>query len=411
VAEHANGAITGQTTADLQPGALRGLRVLDCGQIIAAPFAACLLADFGADVIKVEQPGIGDAYRGEQGSSFGWAADDRNKRSITLDLRRPEGQALLKRLVAVSDVVIENFLPGTMERWRLGYDELAAVNERLIMLRCSGFGQTGPYAQKYSFDRIGLAIGGMTYATGFADRPPARPGYFVADYGTGLFGAFAVLTAIYNRDIAQGGRGQMIDVSLYETVWKMSGTVAAQYASSGQIRERNGNTVPGVVPAEQFETADGRYVVVHAGTDRVFSRLCETIGRPELRTDPRFATPAARRQHQDALHAEIAVWVRGLTQAECLGKLDAGGVPGSPVFNIADIFADPHFAARGNIVRVKDPLLGEVAQPGIYPHLSATPGTIRRPAPLLGDANAEIYGGLLGLAPDELAGLRQSGVI
>jgi crotonobetainyl-CoA:carnitine CoA-transferase CaiB-like acyl-CoA transferase len=395
----------------LRPGALAGLRVLDCGQIIAAPFAACLLADFGAEVIKVEQPGIGDAYRGERGSSFGWAADDRNKRSVTLDLRRPEGQALLKRLVAVSDVLIENFLPGTMERWGLDYGALAAVNERLIMLRCSGFGQTGPYARKYSFDRIGLAIGGMTYVTGFPDRPPARPGYFVADYGTGLFGAFAVLMAIYNRDVTGSGRGQMIDVSLYETVWKMSGTIAAQYASNGQIRERNGNTVPGVVPAEQFETRDGRYVVVHAGTDRVFKRLCETIGRPELGADPRYATPEARRKHQDALHAEIAEWVRGLTQADCLARLDAGGVPGSPVFSIADIFADPHFAARGNIVRVKDPLLGEVAQPGIYPHLSATPGAIRRPAPLLGEANAEIYGGLLGIDAETLRGYEAAGVI
>lgn len=403
--------MTGDVLDRPQQSALAGLRVLDCGQIIAAPFAACLLADFGADVIKVEQPGIGDAYRGEKGSSFGWAADDRNKRSVTLDLRRPEGQALLKRLVAVSDVLIENFLPGTMERWGLGYEALAAVNERLIMLRCSGFGQTGPYAQKYSFDRIGLAIGGMTYTTGFPDRPPARPGYFVADYGTGLFGAFAVLMAVYNRDIVGGGRGQMIDVSLYETVWKMSGTIAAQYASGGQIRERNGNTVPGVVPAEQFETRDGRYVVVHAGTDRVFKRLCETIGRPELGGDPRYATPEARRKHQDALHAEIAVWVRGLTQSECLARLDAGGVPGSPVFSIADIFADPHFAARGNIVRVNDPLLGEVAQPGIYPHLSATPGAIRRPAPLLGEANAEVYGGLLGLDAETLHEYTASGVI
>jgi crotonobetainyl-CoA:carnitine CoA-transferase CaiB-like acyl-CoA transferase len=396
---------------DLQPGALNGLRVLDCGQIIAAPFAACLLADFGADVIKVEQPGIGDAYRGEKGSSFGWAADDRNKRSITIDLRKPEGQALLKQLVAVSDVLIENFLPGTMERWGLGYEALAAVNRRLVMLRCSGFGQTGPYAQKYSFDRIGLAIGGMTYATGFPDRPPARPGYFVADYGTGLFGAFAVLMAIYHRDMAGSGHGQMIDVSLYETVWKMSGTIAAQYASNGQVRERNGNTVPGVVPAEQFETADGRYVVVHAGTDRVFARLCETLGRPELRTDPRFSTAEARRKHQDELHAEIAVWVREQAQDECLRLLDAGGVPGSPVFSVADIFADPHFAARGNIVRVNDPLLGEVAQPGIYPHLSATPGIIKRPAPLLGEANAEIYGDLLGLDAKTLDALGSAGVI
>lgn len=395
----------------VRPGALQGLRVLDCGQIIAAPFAACLLADFGAEVIKVEQPGIGDSYRGDQGSSYGWAADDRNKRSVTLDLRRAEGQELLRRLVLVSDALIENFLPGTMERWGVGYEALAAVNPGIVMLRSSGFGQTGPYAGKYSFDRIGLAIGGMTYVTGFPDRPPARPGYFVADYGTGVFGALAVMMALYHRDYEGHGRGQMLDVSLYETVWKMSGTMAAVYAGTGHVRERNGNTVAGVVPAEQFETADGRYLVIHAGTNRVFDRLCEAMGQPDLALDPLYATQEARRQHQDALHYLLAEWVRVLPYDECIRRLEAGGVACSPVLSVADIFDDPQFAARENIVRVQDPVLGEVAQPGIYPKLWGTPGQIRRPAPLLGEANAEVYHELLGLSTADVTVLAEQGVI
>jgi crotonobetainyl-CoA:carnitine CoA-transferase CaiB-like acyl-CoA transferase len=392
-------------------GALAGLRVIDAGQIIAGPFAATLLGEFGAEVIKVEQPRIGDAARGPDSASPEFLQNSRNKKSVTLDLRRPEGQTLFKRLAAKSDVVVENFLPGTMERWGLGYDDLSAVNPGIVMLRVSGYGQTGPYKHKYSFDRIGMAFGGLTYVTGFPDGPPVRPGYFIADYATGILGAFGVLVAIHERDVIGTGKGQMIDATLYESIWRMSGPLAANYARSGTVRERQGNTFPGVSPADQFETADGQYVVVHAGTDRVFERLAATIGRPELTSDPRFQGRAARAKRMDELHAIIGAWVRTLALAEVLEKLEAGGVPASPVYSIADIFRDPQFAARDNLITVPDSVLGELVEPGVVPRLSRTPGSVRGGAPRLGEHNEEIYRGLLEVPEDEYRRLCDAGVI
>lgn len=392
-------------------GALAGIRVLDAGQIIAGPFAAELLGEFGADVIKVEQPGVGDAARGTDNASLEFAQNSRGKRSITLDLRGPEGQDLFKRLVALSDVVVENFLPGTMERWGLGYDDLAAANPRIVMLRISGYGQTGPYRSKYSFDRIGMAFAGLTYTTGFPDGPPVRPGYFIADYVTGLWGAFGVLTALHNRDVVGTGRGQMIDASLYESIWRLSGPLAANYAKNGVVRERQGNSMPGVSPAEQFETSDGQYLVLHAGTDRVYVRLVETMRRPDLISDPRFAARGPRAKNMDELHALIAPWVAGMTLAEGLRVLEEGGVPASPVNSVAEIFTDPHFAARANLLPVMDQVHGELIQPGITPKLSATPGKAERGAPLLGEHNEEIYLGLLKLDRAEYDRLRGQGTI
>lgn len=393
-----------------QAGALSGIRVIDVGQIIAGPFAATLLGEFGAEVIKVEQPRVGDQGRGGDPPSPEFAQNARNKKSITLDLHRPEGQALFKQLVAVADVVVENFRPGTMERWGLGYEDLAAVNPGIVMLRVSGYGQTGPYRHKYSFDRIGMAFGGLTYVTGYPDRPPVRPGFYVADYVTGLWGAFGVLAALHHRDRVDG-RGQMIDISLYESVWRLSGPLAANYAAKGVVRERQGNTMPGVVPAEQLETADGRYLVLHAGTDRVFQRLCEVMNRPDLATDPRFARRAERVQHAEELHAVVGAWIRERTLAEALAALEGGGVPASPVYSIADIFRDPQFAARENLIRVADQVLGEMVQPGVVPKLSRTPGTVDRGAPLLGEHNEEVYLGLLNLPRAAYERLCQDGVI
>jgi len=394
-----------------QPAALTGVRVVDAGQVIAGPFVATLLGEFGADVIKVEQPGIGDSARGARGTSPEFAQNSRNKRSVTLDLRQPEGQALFKRLVAVSDVVVENFLPGTMDRWNLGYDELATVNPGIVMLRCSGYGQTGPYRTKYSFDRVAMAFAGLTYLSGFAETPPVRPGYFIADYGTGFVGAFGVMAALHARDHSTDGRGQMVDVSLYETIWRMSGALAAQHALTGQVRERVGNRFPGVSPADQFQTADGEYIVVHGGSDRVFSRLCDTIGAPELATDPRLQVRDGRVKHQDELHERIGRWIATKTLAEALVALEEGGVPASPVNSIAHIVADPHIAARGNLIRVPDATLGELVQPGITPKLTATPGSVRRGAPTLGEHNEAIFCDLLDISPSELDDLRARGVV
>jgi crotonobetainyl-CoA:carnitine CoA-transferase CaiB-like acyl-CoA transferase len=394
-----------------EPCALDGVRVIDAGQIIAGPFAATLLGEFGADVIKVEQPVIGDASRGAGGMAPEFAQNSRNKRSITLNLRRPEGQRLFKRLVAVSDVVVENFLPGTMERWNLGYDDLAAVNPGIVMLRSSGYGQTGPYRNRYSFDRIGMAFAGLTYLTGMPDHPPVRPGYFIADYGTGFLGAFGVLAALHYRDGPGQGRGQVVDISLYETIWRMSGILANDYASTGKVRERLGNTFTGVSPAEQFETADGQYIVIHAGSDRTFERLCITMGDPELANEPRIAGRGGRVKHMEELHRQIHEWVKTLTLAEALETLDAGGVPASPVNSIAHIFADPQFEARQNLIHVADPVLGDLVQPGVTPKLSVTPGSVRSGAPKLGQHNHEIYRELLKVDRDEYEDLQRAGVI
>lgn len=391
-------------------GALSGVRVIDAGQIIAGPFTATLLGEFGAEVLKVEQPRVGDQGRGGEPLSPEFAQNARNKKSITLDLHRPEGQALFKQLVAVADVVVENFRPGTMERWGLGYEDLAAVNPGIVMLRVSGYGQTGPYRHKYSFDRIGMAFGGLTYVTGYPDRPPVRPGFYIADYVTGLWGAFGVLAALHHRDHTDG-RGQMIDLSLYESVWRLSGSLAATYAATGVVRERQGNTMPGVVPAEQFETADGRYLVLHAGTDRVFQRLCAVMHRPDLAQAPRFARRSERVHHAAELHALIGAWVKTLTLEQALAALEAGGVPASAVYSIADIFQDPHVAARENLIRVADPTLGEMVQPGVVPKLSRTPGTVRHGAPRLGEHNEEVYLGLLDLPRAEYERLCRDGVI
>ena len=395
----------------IEPRALAGIRVIDAGQIIAGPFAATLLGEFGADVIKVEQPGIGDAARGAQGNAPEFAQNSRNKRSVTLDLRRSEGQRLFKRLVAVADVVVENFLPGTMERWNLGYEELAAVNRGIVMLRSSGYGQTGPYKNRYSFDRIGMAFGGLTYLTGHPDRPPVRPGYFVADYATGFLGAFGVMTALHYRDGPGAGQGQMVDVSLYETIWRMSGILANQYAATGEVRERMGNTFPGVSPAEQFETADGEYLVVHGGSERTFERLCIAMGEPELAHDPRMTGRGGRVKHMAELHERIAGWVRTMTLADALERLDRGGVPASPVNSIAHIFADPHVAARENLIHVADAMLGDLVQPGITPKLSVTPGSVRGGSPRLGEHNEEIYLELLDVPRGDYEELHAQGVI
>jgi crotonobetainyl-CoA:carnitine CoA-transferase CaiB-like acyl-CoA transferase len=256
-----------------------------------------------------------------------------------------------------------------------------------------------------------MAVAGLTYLTGMPDHQPVRPGYFIADYGTGFLGAFGVLAALHHRDGPGQGRGQVVDVSLYETIWRMSGILANDYASTGKVRERLGNTFTGVSPAEQFETADGQYTVIHAGSDRTFERLCITMGEPELVKDPRISGRGGRVKHMDELHRRIRRWVANLTLPEALDTLDEGGVPASPVNSIAHIFADPQFQERQNLIHVSDPVLGDLVQPGVTPKLSSTPGSVRSGAPTLGQHNREIYGDLLDIQPDEYADLQRAGVI
>ncbi|HWP65401.1 MAG TPA: CoA transferase [Candidatus Limnocylindria bacterium] len=401
-------------------GPLQGLRILDLGTRIGAPFAATLLADLGADVIKVELPGQGDFMRTigpfVDDYSLFWAVEGRNRRSITLDLRKPQGQALLKQLVRHADAVVENFQPGTLERWGLGYDVLAEVNPAIVLTRVSVYGQTGPYRDRPGLDRNGIALGGLLYITGYPDRPPVRPGLIVSDYLTGVFNAFAILAAIYERERTareQGTppRGQWVDLSLYESILRIMEHTLASYDRLGLVREREGNRLRNSAPLDNWETRDGKYVCIIAAGDGLFPRLCRAMDREDLLADPRFRTMALRAQHGDEINDIVAEWVRARTAAEVQAVLERHEVPFGVAYSVADIFADPHVQARGDITTVDDPTIGPVRMQGVYPRFSRTPGAIRRGAPRLGEHNEEVYGGLLGLDAETLARLRADGVI
>jgi crotonobetainyl-CoA:carnitine CoA-transferase CaiB-like acyl-CoA transferase len=403
-----------------QSGPLVGLRVLDLGTRIGAPFAATLLSDLGADVIKVELPGQGDFMRTigpfDRGQSLFWAVEGRGKRSVTLDLRKPAGQALLKRLVPISDVVVENFQPGTLESWDLGYDALAALNPGIILTRVSVYGQDGPYRDRPGLDRNGIAMGGLMYITGYPDRPPVRPGLIVSDYLTGVFNAFAILSAVYERDrrgreTGAAPRGQWVDLSLYESILRIMEHTLASYDRLGIVREREGNRLRNSAPLDNWETSDGKYVCIIAAGDGLFPRLARAIGREDLLADPRFETMARRAEHGDEINGIVAAWVQARTAREVQDVLERHQVPFGVAYSVADIFADPHVAARGDIETVDDPVLGPVRMQGVYPRFSRTPGAIQRGAPRLGEHNEEVYCGLLGLGAEELERLRQDGVI
>ncbi len=385
-------------------GALSGIRVVNCGQILAAPFCGTLLGEFGAEVIKVEPPG-GEPNRG----SVSFAQDNRGAKAITLDLYKPEGKRLFRALCDKSDVLIENFRAGTLERMGLAPESLRQTNPGLVAVRISGYGQTGPYAAKGGFDRVALAFAGATAVTGEEGRPPVRPGYFFADYGAGVFAAFGTLAALRARDVT--GRGQDVDMALYEAVWRMSGTHIANYGMSGKNRPATGNYYPGVVPAEQFKTNDGHFLVINATTQRAFERLCEAMEMPNLVADSRFTPRKHLLENHALIHGIVGGWVAGRTLAQCQVALDSCGVPATPVYETSDIVADPHFAARYQVRSVETHDHGHLLQPGIVPRLTATPGGVSGPAPRLGEHNAEILCGLLGIGVAELDRLRNEGVI
>ncbi|MBI4505777.1 MAG: CoA transferase [Chloroflexi bacterium] len=395
-------------------GPLAGIRVLDVGVMLAGPFGATLLADFGAEVIKVELPGSGDPLRhgGVQhhGHALGWLVEGRNKKCITLDLRLPDGQELFRRLVAHVDVVIENFTPGTFERWGLGEEALRAVNPRLVLVRVSGFGQDGPYRLRTGFDRVAQAFGGGTYVTGHPECPPVRSGLTVADYVAGLYNALSVLMALYHRDARQG-ESQTVDLALFEGVFRMTRDMLAEYDLTGRVRERSGNVNPNAAPGDTFQTRDGRWAMIVGATQGTWENLAQAMGRPDLIDDPRFRTNPDRVAHASELNELIADWVGALDWREVDATLDAHGVPASLIYSIADIAADEHYRARGAIVTVPHPELGTVRMPGVGPRLSKTPGAVRHAGPALGAHNEEVYGGLLGLCAAELAALRERGVI
>ncbi|MCC2658707.1 MAG: succinyl-CoA:L-malate CoA transferase subunit [Panacagrimonas sp.] len=395
-------------------GLLAGIRVLDLGTMIAGPVAATLLADFGAEVIKVEQPQGGDTIRSNgpivDGQSLWWNVEGRNKRSITLDLRVPEGQALLRRLVEKADVLVENFRPGTLDRWGLGYPALQAINPRLVMLSVSGYGQTGPNAQRAAYDRIALAFAGFLHITGEPDGPPLRPGTAVADYLGALMGAFSIMLALYHRD-ARDGQGQYIDLALFEAVFRFSDVLITAYDKLGVVRQRRGNLHFAAAPGNHFRTQDGRYLVLTVSNDGVFRRLCEAMERPELLADPRFTSHALRWQHIDDINAVVGNWIGGQPVPDICARLDRHGLAYSLVYSAADIAVDPHYAARETIATVATRLLGDLKMPAPQPRMSATPAAPLRPAPDLGQDTDAVLRELLGMERGDIDRLKEAGVV
>ena len=396
-------------------GPLAGVKVLDLGTMFAGPFTASLLGDFGAEVIKVELPRTGDPVRNivvVDGVSGAWSILNRNKRCISLDVRHEKGKALLKRLAAWADVVVENFRPGTLEGWGLGYPELKAVNPRLILIRISGYGQTGPHAYKAGFGTPATAFSGLTYLQGYPDRPPVSPPFALVDYLTGLYGAMAGVMALYYLQAHDAGEGQEVDLALYESIFRMLETIVAEYGMTGKVRERFGHIMVESAPSGAFECQDGKWVVIVASTDRTFGRLAEAMGHPEWVTDRRFNTNPNRVRNRDELLALTQAWTRQHPAAELLEILDKEGVPGCPIHSMADIFQDPHYRARENLVEVEHPVLGRITMPGIVPKFSMTPGAIRTAGPVkIGEHNGEVYQGLLGVGDEELRALQAEGVI
>lgn len=394
---------------------LAGVRVLEIATFIAAPFCGSVLADFGAEVIKIEQPGEGDPLRRfgtptECGDTLVWLSEARNKQCVTLDLRTEAGAAMFRSLVEKSDVVLENFRPGTLEKWHLGFEDLQRINPGIIMLRVSAYGQTGPASRKPGFARIAHAFSGLAYLAGEPDRVPVVPGSTsLADYLSGLWGALGVLLALRSRETT--GIGQVIDIGLYESIFRILDEIVPAFAKSGYVRERMGADTVNVVPHSHYACADGVYIALACSSDKIFARLAELMGRRELATDPRYATAVARDQHRADVNAIVAEWVGRFPAPDVIAKCEAGEVPCGPIYSIADIFRDPQYQARGNLQTVQDPRAGEVVIPASMPKMSETPPVFAHLGAALGEHNEHVYGTILGLATDELERLRSSGTI
>ncbi len=374
-------------------GPLSDLRVVEMGTLIAGPFCGQVLGDFGADVIKVEDPGKGDPMRQwgrslPKGLSPWWPVIGRNKRSVALDLRQPEGRELALALIDQADVLIENFRPGALEKWGMGYDTLAARNPRLVMARVSGFGQTGPYSERAGYGLIGEAMGGLRYVTGEPDRPPARAGISIGDSLTALHAVIGVMMALHHRE--RTGRGQMIDAALYESVLSVMENLVTEYDLTGYVRERSGSVLPGIAPSNVYPCANGESLLIGGNGDAVFARLVATMGREDLAADPRYATHAARGENQAELDGIVSAWTRNWPLPELLALLEANGVPCGRIFRAPDMLEDPQFAARQSIVEVDHPVFGKVKMQNAFPRLSETPGSVRWPGPALGAHTREV---------------------
>jgi formyl-CoA transferase len=384
------------------------------GTLIAGPFCGQILGDFGAEVIKIEDPRAGDPMRQwgrslPKGLSPWWPVIARNKKSVTLNLRTPEGQDLARAVIAKADVVIENFRPGALEKWGLGYESLSALNPRLIMARISGFGQTGPYSQRAGFGLIGEAMGGLREVTGEPDRPPSRAGISIGDSLTGMHAAMGVMMAVHARH--RTGRGQLVDAALYESVFAVMENLVTEYDLTGYMRERSGPILPGLAPSNVYPCADGQMILIGANGDGVFARLTEAMGRPELKSDPRYVDHPSRGENQHEIDGLVAAWTLTKPLDELLALMETHGVPASRLYRAPEMLADPQFAAREAIVEIDHPVFGRVKMQNVFPKLSDTPGAVRWAGPTLGEHTEAVLRERVGCAAEQIRALREKGVI
>lgn len=396
-----------------QPLPLEGVRVLELGSLIAGPYAASILAQFGAEVIKVEPPGTGDPLRRwrkmHKDTSLWWYSQSRNKKSLTLNLKDPDAQDVIHKLVEDADIVIENFRPGTLEKWNLGWEQLSAINPSLIMIRVSGYGQDGPYASRPGFAAIAESIGGLRYLAGYPDRPPVRAGVSIGDTLASLYGVIGAMMAMHHLKV-NGGKGQYVDVALYEAVFGVMESLIPEYGMFGFVRERTGASMPGIAPSSTYRSADDRYIVIAANSDSIYKRLMNAIGRPDLADDPELAHNDGRARRSDELDEAIEAWTSSRSLKDALEVLEEAAVPSSGINTAAEIFEDPHFRARGMISEQPLPDGEQISLPGIVPKLSATPGTTRWLGPKLGEHNEEILSGL-GYDAEAIQSLKDKGAL
>ncbi len=394
-------------------GPLTGLRMIEMGQLLAGPFCGQLMADFGAEVIKIEQPKLGDPLREwgrekAEGKSLWWPIVGRNKKSITLNARVPEGQAIIKKLVEKSDFLLENFKPKTMEKWNLGYDVLSGINPGLIMIRVSGYGQTGPYSHKAGYAAVGEAMGGLRYVVGDPSTPPSRVGISLGDTTAATYACMGALMALHHRHVT--GKGQIVDSAIYESVLQLMESLITEYDKVGFIRERTGSILPNVAPSNVYPAKDGNFLIA-ANQDTVFRRLAEAMGRPELGTDEKYATHTARGLRQKELDDVIGEWTKTKTVKELEKAMDDASVPSGLIYRAPEMLADAHFKAREAIVEVADKTLGTLKMQNTFPKLSSTPGKVRWTGPDLGEHNEEIYGGILGMNSATMKEYQERGII
>ncbi|MEP1519600.1 MULTISPECIES: CoA transferase [Paracoccaceae] len=394
--------------------ALSDLRVLEMGQLLAGPFCGQLLADFGAEVIKIEAPGVGDPMRqwGREkpyGKSLWWPVVARNKKSLTLNLREKDGQDIVRQLVKDTDILIENFRPGTMERWNLSYEELSKINPRLVMVRVTGFGQTGPYSKRAGYGAIGEAMGGLRYVVGDPSTQPSRMGISIGDELAAIHACMGAMFAIHARE--RTGKGQVVDSAIYEAVLNMMESLVTEYDVAGYVRERTGAILPNVSPSNVFDTADDKLLLIAANQDTVFKRLAEAMGQPELAEDERYATHSARGKYQKELDGLINEWTRTIPLTKLEERMNEFGVPCGLIYKAEDMLEDPHFKAREAIVDVEHPDFGPIKMQNVAPRLSDTPGAVRHVGPTLGEDNNYVLGELLNLDDDEQARLKDAGII